>query len=424
MAKNQAQPLLDFLDQSPTAWHAVQNMSNRLKQEGFEELLESDVWKLKQGHRYFITRNGSSICAFVVPKTAPRAAHVVATHTDSPGFKLKPNAEFRKENMILWGVEVYGGPLIASWLNRDLGVAGRIIYENQQGKINESLVRIDDAPVVLPQLAIHLDRKVNEEGVLLNKQEQLAVLAALGEKKTPYLEKKLKEQCRFKTLLGADLFLYPLEKAALVGDQKQMIASYRIDSLATVHAAFTALCDAKEAGKSDLKFFAALDNEEIGSDTAQGAGSPFVSQTLERVLLSLGQGREEYLRMAANSLCVSADLGHAMHPNYKDRHEPQHPLFMEKGIVIKFNAQHRYASDARSASKIVHLCNQLGLSHQSFVTRGDIPSGSTIGPIHACMMGMSTVDIGFAQLSMHSCRELAAVQDYQDMHTLLKAFLK
>lgn len=422
---NNAQDLLSFLDRSPTAWHAVDLMTTQFKKEGFEKISESDPWNLKPGGRYVVTRNGSSLCAFVLPKKTPVRAHLVATHTDSPGFKLKPNAEFYKENMLMLGVEIYGGPLIASWLNRDLGIAGRIVYIDAKGQIKESLVRIDDSPVVLPQLAIHLDRQVNENGVILNKQDHLAVLAAVNDdKKGTYLEKKLKAQIHFKDLLGTDLFLFPLEKAAFVGDQQQMVASYRIDNLASVYAAFTAICESKNPDQDVLKVFIAQDNEEIGSNTSQGAGSPFVPHLLERILLSLGLGREEYFRLVKNSLCVSADLTHALHPNYKDKHEPHHQLLMEHGIVIKQNAQYRYASDARSVASIVHLCKKLKMPYQSFACRGDIPCGTTVGPIHAHVMGISTVDIGIAQLSMHSCRELAAVKDYIDLQKLLKAFFR
>jgi aspartyl aminopeptidase len=425
MTKTEIESFLSFLDNAPTAWHAVELLSQRLEDEGFQKISETDAWHLKPGGRYFVTRNGSTLCAFIVPTKKPTHAHLVATHTDSPGFKLKPNAEFYKENMVMLGLEVYGGPLIASWLNRDLGIAGRIVYTDSKDKVKESLVRIDDAPVVLPQLAIHLDRQANENGVILNKQDHLSVLAALDHKKKgTYLEQLLKKAVPFKALLGSDLFLFPLEKAAFIGPQQQMIASYRIDNLASVHAGLSAFCASKKPDTEILKLFIAQDNEEIGSDTAQGAGSPFVPHLLERILLSLGMDREEYFRLIKGSLCVSADLTHALHPNYMDKHDPRHQMLMDRGIVIKHNAQHRYASDARSVAAITHLCQKLKLPYQLFACRGDIPCGTTVGPIHAHVMGMSTVDIGISQLSMHSCRELAASQDYLDLCKLLTGFFK
>lgn len=419
------QALKQFLDSSPTAWHAVASVRERLEQQGFSPLHEEEPWQLTPGGRYFVIRNGSSLCAFVVPKKQLQKTCLIGAHTDSPGFKLKPNAEFRKENMIMLGVEVYGAPLISSWLNRDLGIAGRIIYQTKKGRIEERLVRLDRHPVVLPQLAIHLDREVNEKGIVLNKQEQLAVIAALTTKEDSgsYLERELREQIDFKELLASDLYLFPLEPAAFVGEKEQMLAAYRIDNLNSVHACLSALCELERPQEHTLAMMAIWDNEEIGSATRQGAASPFLSHVLERITLALKLSREEYLRSLSQSFCISVDLVHALHPNYTDKHEPRHPLMMEGGIVIKHNAQNRYATDARSAAKIISLCQQEGIAVQKFVTRGDIPAGSTIGPIHAHVTGMATVDLGCAQLSMHSCRELTSCKDYLDLCRLLKLAL-
>lgn len=425
--KHEIANLLTFLNDSPTAWHAVENMAAELNAEGFQQLLEGERWALKPGGRYWVSRNGSSICAFILPKSELSHAHVVLTHTDSPGFKLKPNAEFQKENMHMLGIEVYGAPLMASWLNRDLGIAGRVLYLDDHGKIIETLVKMDDHPVVLPQLAIHLDRQVNETGVVINKQEHLAVLAALADGSDAgksYLEKCLKEYCSFQKLLAYDLFLYPLEKARLMGYKYQMIASYRIDNLCSVYASLESLLAAKEPGESTLKIIGALDNEEIGSETAQGAASPFLAETLERISIALKMTREDYLRLIGRSLCISTDMAHAQHPNYPDRHEPRHAVLMKRGIVVKHNAQHRYASDARTVASVVALCNQSHIPFQHFVTRGDIPCGSTVGPIHAQRTGMPTVDIGIPQLSMHGSRELAACEDYLHLCALFKVFFK
>lgn len=420
------QELLDFLNASPTAWHAVDNVKKKLEEAGFTQLFEEEVWKLKPGGQYFVIRNGSSLCAFVIPLQKPDLAHVIGSHTDSPGFKLKPNPEFRRENMVMLGVEIYGGPLITSWLNRDLGIAGRVSYTDAKGKICESLVRLDQHPVVLPQLAIHLDRQVNENGLLLNKQEHLNVLAGLVDDKSDkysFLEDQLKEQLAYKDLLGFDLFLFPLEKASLIGINKQLIASYRIDNLNGVCASVAALYDSSQPSHNTLKVIALWDNEEIGSDTAQGAGSPFLAHTIERVTLALKMSREEYLCLMQKSLCVSVDLGHALHPNYMEKHEANHRLLMQHGIIVKYNSQHKYASDARSGAKMIDLCKKNRIPIQKFVNRNDIPCGSTIGPIHAHNTGMATVDIGCAQLSMHSARELTACQDYSNMKVLLTAFL-
>lgn len=427
-AKHKEQPisaLLQFLDSSPTAWHAVENCSHKLIKMGFTEIKEEDSWKLKPGQGYFVKRNGSSLCAFVLPQKTPHALHIAAAHTDSPAFKLKPNAEFTKENMRMLGVEIYGGPLLVSWLNRDLAIAGRVVYSDTKGHTRESLVRLDDTPVVIPQLAIHLDREVNEKGLVLNKQEHLAALTGLADKnsKASFLEKALKAVLPMKQLLGSDLFLYPMEPPRLLGEHRELIASYRIDNLVGVYTSLEGLIHAKTPHRDTIKMAVFWDNEEIGSHTAQGAGSPFLAQLIERICLALGLSREDYFRMISRSLCASVDLGHALHPNYADKHEPRHVALMNKGILIKTNAQHRYASDARSSATIVNLCHKHKIPFQKYMSRGDIPCGTTVGPIHATLTGMPTIDIGVTQLSMHSCREVMGVKDFDSLCSLLKAFL-
>lgn len=424
--KKTIEQLLQFLDSSPTAWHAVENCAKKLKEHGFSELKEGDAWHIKPGGHHFVVRNGSSICAFINSKKAPANLQVIAAHTDSPGFKVKPNADFIKENMLMLGLEIYGAPLLTSWLNRDLGIAGRILYSDKKGKIHEELVRLDDHPVTIPQLAIHLDRNVNENGLILNKQDHLAALASVGidkKSKTSFLESLLKKTVSFHELLSFDLLLFPLEPARLFGEKKQLIASYRIDNLASVHSCMQGILEAKPSEHS-IKMAAFWDHEEIGSHTAQGAGSPFLPHIVERITLAQNLMREDYFRLLSGSLCVSVDLSHALHPNYKDKHEPQHTILLNKGIVIKSNAQHRYATDARSAASIIELCHQYKIPFQKYVVRGDIPSGSTIGPIHANLTGMPTVDIGCPQLSMHSCREIMGTEDHLHMCHLLARFLK
>ncbi len=418
--------LLAFLDSSPTAWHAVDNCANELKVHGFKELKEDEAWQLKAGGRYYVIRNGSSICAFVLPKKAPNALNVAASHTDSPSFKLKPNAEFHKENMLMLGLEVYGSPMLASWLNRDLGIAGRVIFNDKKGKQHEKLVTLADCPLVIPQLAIHLDRNVNDSGPVLNKQEHLAALAGLEiekKDKTPFLERLLKKSLPLHELLSFDLFVYPLEKARLIGEHHELISAYRIDSLSSVHAIMQGFVKALQPDLHMIKMVVFWDNEEIGSNTAQGAGSPFLPHVVERITLALNMPREEYFRLLSRSLCASVDLAHALHPNYADKHEPRHQALMNKGIVIKSSAQYRYASDARSSAAIVALCHQHKIPFQRYVARGDIPCGTTVGPIHANLTGMPTVDIGCTQLSMHSSREVAGTVDHHTMCRLIAAFL-
>jgi len=394
---------LDFIENSPTAWHAVATLRQQLRKADFEELHEEKPWSLKPKGRYFTTRNGSSIVAFIVPAKTVEKARVLGAHTDSPGFKLKPQALYKKENLLMAGVEVYGGPLLTSWLNRDLGIAGRVVHLNSKGEAEEKLVFNREIRLTLPQLAIHLDRNVNENGLVLNKQEQLAAIVGINNGKKP---PSLGDFLGIHHLLAHDLFLVPLEPPHYIGWKKELIASYRLDNLVGVFAATEALLAASPSSDT-LKIAAFYDNEEIGSETAQGAGSPFFPHLLERIVAD----RETYFRLLPQSLCVSVDLTHAYHPNYPDKHEVNHKLLMGEGAVVKSHAQHRYASDARTMGVVAALAAKHKLALHAYAARGDIPAGTTIGPIHAHLTGMPTVDMGIAQLSMHAARELMATSD-------------
>ena len=418
--------LCQFLDSSPTAWHAVSIIRTQLLQAGFIELAEHKAWDIKPERCYFVTRNGSSLCAFVTPKNIPKRLRLLASHTDSPGFKLKPNPEIRKNGSILLGVEVYGSPLLTSWLNRDLGIAGRILYTNRYGQIRESVVRLDRYPVTIPQLAIHLEREVNEKGALLNKQEHLSALAGLEKtfNQSSFIETLLHEEIDFEELIAHDLFLFPLEKSRLTGYKNAFISAYRIDSLASVHSAYTALLNHPDPLEDDVKMVVFWDNEEVGSQSTQGAHSPFLSQILERIMESWNGTKEDYFCLISRSTCFSIDLAHALHPNYVEKHDAQHQPLLGEGVVLKHNAQQRYATSARSLLPIKTLADLEKLHLQSFVSRGDMPCGTTIGPIHAAVTGMSTVDIGCGQLSMHSSRELMACQDHIEMCRLLAKIMK
>lgn len=420
------QGLLSFLDSSPTAWHAVEAIVSKLKEAGFQELLEQENWPLKKGGKYYVIRDGSAISAFIMPKSEPLSVNLLASHLDSPSLKLKPEPEIRRHNMILLGSEVYGSPLLTSWLNRDLGIAGRVLYYDSNHQIKESLINLTDHPVIIPQLAIHLDREVNEKGLLLNKQEHLNALAALERDIPPgsYFETLLRTQIDFEEILSFDLFLYPLEKARLVGYNREMISSYRIDSLASVHASLEALLGNSEPTENAVKMVVFWNHEEVGSNTTQGAASPFLSQTLERIVISSDLNKEHYFRLLSRSTCVSIDLAHALNPNYAERHDARHLPILGKGVILKANAQQRYATDAKTSLGIKVAAKKQQLYLQNFVSRNDIPSGSTIGPIHAGVSGMSTVDIGCGQLSMHSSREIISCQDHQNLYELLKECLE
>jgi aspartyl aminopeptidase len=420
-------PLLQFLNTSPTAWHAVANLLYQLKNLGFQELDEKELWSIELNQKYVVTRNGSALCAFITPKKLPQRARVLASHTDSPGFKLKPQPEIRKHQAILFGVEVYGAPLLSSWLNRDLGIAGRIFYQNNQGELNQTLVNLTKYPLMIPQLAIHLDREVNEKGLQLNKQEHLNALVGLSKffpDARPVLETLIADQVSFQRLWSHDLFLYPLEEARLIGYDQQLLASYRLDSLVSVHAAISAFTSHLEPLEDEIKLVVFWDNEEVGSHTAQGAESSFFQQTFERIMSGLSVTREQYFCILNRSNCFSIDLAHALHPNYAEKHDAHHQPFLGQGAILKTNAQQRYATDAQSSYPLQILAALKNIPLQSFVSRNDMPCGSTIGPLQACETGMPTVDLGCGQLSMHSCRELMASQDYIFLCQLLSELLE
>lgn len=412
---------LSFLKNSPTSYHAAKEVEQELLENGFTALFETDVWKLKKGGHYFCKRDGS-IIAFKVPSKDIEETQVFASHTDSPALKLKPHAEYIKEEMVMWGVEVYGAPLLNSWLNRDLGVAGKVLYLDKKGQSHEGLVNLKSSPCTIAQLAIHLDREVNEKGIQLNKQEHLAAIAGIY-KEDNYLKNLIKEQIPLKEILAHDLFLYPLEEPSLLGNKGDLLASYRIDSLASVYSILSAFLEKQKSHPTKLQIIAFFDHEEIGSGTATGAESPFLSHLIERIMLNLKIDRENYLRLIQRSLCVSVDLGHSVHPNYPDKHDPKHKPHLGEGVLIKTHAQKKYATDVTSVRKVLEVATKEKIPFHVISTRNDIPSGSTIGPIHAALTGIPTVDIGIGQLSMHSTRELIATKDMESLRALLTSLM-
>lgn len=417
--------LVNFLDQSPTAWHATERSARMLEERGFHELQEKDSWDLRPGTAYYVVRNETSLCAFITPNKPPKAARVAAAHSDSPAFKVKPHGEYRQENMTMIGVEVYGGPLLNSWLNRDLGIAGSVVIKEANGEVVRKTVTLDEAAVTIPQLAIHLDRQVNEKGLVLNRQDHLSAIAALDDYSGSFIEGQLRKKIpSFKELLGFDLFLYPLEPAKLLGPNQKMLASYRYDNLGSAHACLTGLFDTLTPSEETMKMVVVWDHEEVGSSTTNGAASPFFRDTLDRIMLHLSAAVEDVYRVVSESFCLSVDQAHALHPNYTGVHDPRHAPLLGKGVTIKHNAQQRYATNAEGQALVKHLCQQHAIDCQEFVSRGDMPCGSTIGPIHATATGMKTVDVGCPQLSMHGARELSACADHLSMCRLVQVFLE
>ena len=411
------QSLLDFIDRSPTPFHAVQEMAGALSNKGFVELKETDAWRLTPNGRYFLTRNDSSLIAFVVGSKP--GFKIIGAHTDSPNLRLKPQAVYEKNGYLQLGVEVYGGVLLSTWTDRDLSLAGRVILS---GKKNPStrLVRFGQALLRIPQLAIHLNRDVNKKGLVLNEQNHLPPIFSMQNKSAPdeILKKMVARElkCKPADIMGLELSLYDTQLGTLAGAEREFIFSGRLDNLASCHSAMNALTES--TSKDPLtRVVAFYDHEEVGSETAQGAGSPFLKDVLERITLS--EKREDFLRALANSFFISADMAHAIHPNYSDRHDSQHMPIINGGPVIKSNAGQRYATDAVSSVWFESLCKKAGVPVQKFVVRSDLGCGSTIGPITAANLGIRTVDVGNPMLSMHSIREMAGVNDHE---LLIRAF--
>jgi aspartyl aminopeptidase len=425
--------LLAFLGDSPTPFHAVSSAVSRLRAAGFCTLAETDDWSALAPGRYALVHGGSSVLAFVLPEGKRITGfRIVGAHTDSPNLRLKPNPEYKKEGYAQLGVEVYGGALLNSWLDRDLSLAGRVFIasdgatKRDPGPVEARLVRFTRPLLRVAQLAIHLDRDVNDKGVVLNKQEHLAPIFGLARDDAKDLAAMLAEELGLASgrIVGSDLMLYDVVAPTLGGRDSELIFSARLDNLAMSHAAIHALIEAApQASDGEVVPVAALfDHEEVGSETAYGAQSAFLPRALERIVLARGGSREAYHRALGGSLCVSADMAHAVHPNYESRHESRHKPVLNGGPVIKLNSQQRYATSGATAALFRDLCARAEVPVQHYAHRTDLPCGTTIGPIASTLLGVRTVDVGNPMLSMHSIRELSGARDPAMMTRVLGAF--
>ena len=426
--------LLRFLAASPTPYHAVESSIERLTAAGFKAIDTRASWSELSAGRFFVKIGDSAIVAFAIPASRTvRGFRIVGAHTDSPNLRLKPNAEYTREGYLQLGVEVYGGALLNSWLDRDLGIAGRAIVRSGD-KLETRLLKIDRALCRVAQLAIHLDREVNEKGLVLNKQEHLAPIFGLaGNAQNAKSDGKgeLAALCASElgiapdAIASTELMFHDLTPPTLGGRNGELLFAARLDNLAMCHAAIRALTAA--ASKADDRDLAPMivlfDHEEIGSGSAYGAESPILPSLIERIVLGLGGSRDAYHRALAGSLCVSADMAHAVHPNYVERHEARHRIALNGGPVIKVNTQQRYATCARTGALFEELCRKVDVPVQHYVHRTDLPCGSTIGPITATLLGIRTVDVGNPMLSMHSAREMTGADDPDRMTRALGAFL-
>ena len=412
--------LLDFLEKSPTSFHAVEQMEARLRKEGFEELREEDSWKLEEGGKYYVIRSMSSLIAFRIPGTDFGGYQIMASHSDSPAFKLKENPEMEAEqHYVKLNVEKYGGMLCAPWFDRPLSIAGRLVI-GREGRLVTKLVNVDRDLVMIPSLAIHMNRQVNE-GYSYNAQKDMRPVYG-GDGASGTLMKVIAQAAGVsqEEILGHDLYLYNRMKGSIWGAGEEFFSCGRIDDL---QCAFASLEGFLTGGHPDcVSVHAVLDNEEVGSSTKQGADSTFLEDVLWRINEAAGGGREDYLRRLAASFMVSADNAHGVHPNYGEKADPTNRPWVNGGIVIKYNANQKYSTDGISAAAFKTICQKAQVPWQTFANRSDMAGGSTLGNIANCHVSINTVDIGLPQLAMHSPYETAGVKDTWYLVKAAKAF--
>lgn len=412
--------MLRFIEKSPSCFHAVDNLKMMLKERGYKELSEEDAFDLKRGEGYYISRNDSSMLAFRLPQGEAGAFHITSAHSDSPCFKVKENPEIGvEERYVKLNVEKYGGMIDSTWLDRPLSVAGRIVVKEKEGLVAK-LVNIDRDLLVIPNLAIHMNRDMNK-GMEYNAQTDLLPLFGDGEGEGRFRELLAKEaKVAEAAVLGYDLYLYVREKGRLFGSHEEFIFSPRLDDLQCAYACMRALAESKPA--QAVNVCVVFDNEEIGSGTRQGAASTFLADQLKRIYKALPGKREEYKRMLAKSFMVSADNAHAVHPNHPEKADPTNRPYPNGGVVIKFHGSQRYATDAFSAARMRDICSRAGVPCQTYHNRSDVAGGSTLGNISTAQVSVSTVDIGLAQLAMHSACETAGVKDTEYLLNAIRCF--
>ncbi|MGZ8943784.1 MAG: M18 family aminopeptidase [Methylobacter sp.] len=430
-ARQPVQNLLDFIDASPSPWHVVKTIEALLAVQtpAWQRLDETAKWVLQPGGRYYVVRDDSSIILFMQGQKplAETGFKIIGAHTDSPGLRIKPNAASSADGLMRLGVEIYGGPILATFTDRDLSLAGRIAYKNDQDQITGMLVKFDQPLLRLPNLAIHMNRTVNEEGLKLQKQSELPlILSVSAEEQLPqaYFSALLHQQTGIAAtrILSWDLAVYDTQKGAFWGAESEFYANSQLDNLASCHAALQALLDNADLRPDSTRVCALFDHEEIGSQSNKGADGSFLPDVLGRIALATATDGEDYARALAKSFMISADMAHAYQPNFPNAYDPGHKVIVNKGPVIKINANHNYSSESVSAAMFVDWCEQAGVPYQKYSHRCDMPCGSTIGPITSAKLGIRSIDVGNPMWAMHSIRESAGVLDHDYMIRVMKRF--
>lgn len=418
--------LLDFIDASPTMFHAAASCIKRLEEAEFKYLCPASPWQLKKGGKYYTTINDSAVIAFCINSDdiEKEGFKIIGTHGDVPGFRIKPNSQMQTENYIKLNTEGYGGAILSTWFDRPLSVAGRVALKSDDLlHPTTKLVDVNKPILIIPSLAIHMNREVNN-GIKLNKQKDtLPVLAYSNEPVSPQmLMDLLAETLKVSTdeILDADLYLYPYEKSMCVGIKEEFISAPRLDDLSMTYSGLEAILH--NTSQKGISMFVCYDNEEIGSHTKQGADSPYLIRTMERILLALHKNREALFMALEQSFMLSADVAHLAHPNYMEKSDPTNPVLPGKGPAIKVNSNFSYTTDSDSYAVFAGICKAHNIPFQVFVNRSDERGGSTIGPVSTSHLGIRSVDIGTPMLSMHSARELMAVDDFIYTTQAMKAF--
>lgn len=414
--------LMSFLDMANCRFTASAQIESRLLSAGFTQVSELNKFDLTRGGRYYIRRMDTAIVAFVVG-TKPinkTGFNIAASHIDSPSLKIKLDSVNTSKDVTRVGIEVYGSPILHTWLDRELSISGKVLVKTANG-VSMKLLDLQKPIAIIPNAAIHLNRDINS-GFEYNKQNHLQAILCVREKSSnplrTYIAKHLK--ISEKDILAEELYLYDPAPAALVGLDQEIITCGRLDNLAMTHSILTALINSEKSEHTAMAVF--FDHEEIGSQTPQGAFSSLLGEILERVVLSQTVSKEDYYIALRNSMLVSADMAHAFHPSYAEKYDPDYSLKMNQGITIKMNANHRYASTSESILRFTRLCEATKVPFQSFVMRSDLPCGSTVGPIVASNLGLLTVDIGNPMWAMHSIRESAGVLDHLSLIKVLELF--
>lgn len=409
--------LIDFIEKSVDCYHAVYTAAQILEKNGYKRLSEFDSWILANGGKYYVTRNDSSIIAFKIPQNGFDSFMICASHTDSPSFKIKPDFEIEAAQSIKLGVEGYGGMIMYSWLDRPLSVSGRVTSV-KNGEIHTSLVDINKDLLIIPSLAIHLERDLNK-GHEFNIKRDMCPIA--GEKKGGIMKliadySGVSEQ----DIKGFDLSLYNRMCGTVIGTDSEYFSAPRIDDLQCMYSTLEGFLQSEQGGH--VSVFAAFDNEEVGSGTKQGAKSPFLRDVLERICTAFGKNSDEYKKSVAKSFMMSCDNAHAVHPNHTDKSDDNNRVYMNGGIVIKYNANQHYTTDAVSEAAVKYICEMADVPYQMYANRSDMPGGSTLGNLSNEKVSLNTADIGLAQLAMHSAYETAGTKDTSYMIKFAKMF--